>query len=417
MWPLLGRSLPLIAAGFVPQATSAALVGLSSLSGNSDELTSFLGLIAAFNGLALVLSVGASICTIRDLARQGDDSGKGSSSTQVVRRNLQIANALSLCSVVFALLFMIGYSAVVDPSFVGVAWGYFVAQSMVLLTAPHSAVFNGTFQFLDRNRENLYAALAVGLVTIAAAVVVLTILPVTSVSLVALGLIQSAAAMGVLSWRRRSLGHRLAVPKWSLAVRWRRNEIFDRVAASIDGAVFMAVFVLVQVLAAAVSPQVGAQVAVAVALVRTIVVPVKQIGLNYGRLLVTGQAPRLGAARELRTLSLATWWIIVPITIGGLFWAVLTEPLSGSWTLTILILIQLLIEPLAGVLYGTAKVTIGPRAGLLGLLIIYVVALPAALLPLSISGGTAEQFWLLLVIARGLFAATTTTAWFRGAPR
>lgn len=410
---LIWRSLPLIAAGFIPQATATIVVGLSSVYNGSDELTSFLGLIAAFNGLSLVLSVGASVCVIRELSQRGVDK----SPSTVIGRNLQIANTLSLCSILFAVIFLMGYTMVIDSSFAGVAWCYFISQSLVLLTAPHSAVFNGAFQFLDRNRENLQAALVVGLVTIAAAVVVLAVLPVTSVLLIMLGLIQSAAALGVLIWRRRSLSRWVAAPKWPVGIRWCKREIFDRIAASVDGAVFMAMFALVQVLAAAVSPQVGAQIALAVALVRTVVVPVKQIGLNYGRMLVADQAPRVGAMRELTTLTLATWCFIIPITSVGLIWSGLAEPVGASWTLTILIAVQLLMEPFAGVLYGAAKVTIGPRAGLFGLLIIYVVVLPAALLPLSLTDGTAEQFWLLLLIARGLFAGSTTSAWIRGAVR
>lgn len=66
----------------------------------------------------------------------------------------------------------------------------------------------------------------------------------------------------------------------------------------------------------------------------------------------------------------------------------------------------MLIEPFAGVLYGYLKVAVGPRVGLLGLLAVYAIAVPALLAALVSLHADAGTIWATLLAARLLFAAS-----------
>gem|GEM_PF-4372125 len=417
---VLLRAFPLILSGLVPQLTSLVVLTISHTSATASA-TALLGLTSSLTGLAFVATVGVSICTVRDLVRarkqskataSGDPETARAALSSALQSNWRIANSFAVFSLVLSAVFILIYSRSIPAEHSWIVWSYFLSQSLSLLVTPYFAVMNGAYQFVDRSRENLFSSSAVGLCTVGAAALSFQLLGSPSTALMTFGLCQSFISVAVLLIRLTRLSRKFGVVPWDRHFDFSTKRIVERLAGAIDGAVFMTVFLLVQMIATSISVQTGAEIALAVGVARMVVVPLKQVGLTYGRMRISGLVPADdGKAASLGVLAVSTWAIVLPICLVIGTFGLLGRPVAGSWVLSLLIMAQFLVEPFAGVLYGALKMTAGPKAGLVGLFVSYGVVATAGLVFLQQTSGNAVQFWALLLTVRVLFALLTTRAW------
>ncbi|RKW69799.1 hypothetical protein [Galactobacter caseinivorans] len=404
------RALPLIVAGFIPQFTSLLVIAVA-VSSSPDGIPGLLGFAASLFSLSVIGTIGVSICTITALVRaRTEHRGKPSPAIlgSVIQRNLAYANTFSLLALVGSALALCLLVAT-NPEMQGVAVAYCVALLPGILCSPHSAVINGAYQYLDRNRENLSATASFGLIYCASGIFLLTAnLPIL-LALTLFGLSQSCGTVAILALRVMRLRRHVGSPFLTARLRWDAQGIWDRLSASLDGAVFMIVFLVVQSAATTISPDTGDAIAVAIAFARLVAVPLKQVGITYGRLAVSTHRP-LTPGRSLIELFLAASPYLSAALLGMLGYALWSGPIGGSLLLTLMIAAQIIIEPAAGVLFGYLKLAVSPRAGLLGLLLVYFVAVPALLFFLIQAGATAGIIWAGLLGARLLFAASNVVS-------
>ena len=422
---VLVRAFPLILSGLVPQLTSLVVLTISHAAG-TPSVTALLGLTSSLTGLAFVATVGVSICTVRDLVRarkqsaaaaSGDPEAARVALSKALQSNWRIANSFAVFSLLLSAVFILIYSRSIPEEHSWIVWSYFLSQSLSLLVTPYFAVMNGAYQFVDRSRENLFSSAAVGLCSVGAAALCFQLSGSPSTALTAFGLSQSFISGAVLLIRLTRLSRKFGVVPWDLRFDFSAGRILERLAGAIDGAVFMTVFLLVQMIATSISVQTGAEIALAVGVARMVVVPLKQVGLTYGRMRISGLVPADdGKAASLGVLAVSTWTIVVPICLVIVAVGLLGRPVAGSWALSLLIVAQFLVEPFAGVLYGALKMTAGPKAGLAGLFVSYGLVASAGLVFLQQTAGDAVQFWALLLAVRVLFALLTTRVWVRFRP-
>lgn len=394
------KSIPLVASVMVPQSTTATAVLLAHSSGVAG-IASLVSVMATLVSFAMVAGVGIMVCTVRDVAIA---RSRGSDEGAALAANLGYAGVFALAS--------LPVLVVVTGVFVGVGvapaediWWLALTQVPVLLATPFSAVFNGAFQSIDRGGENLLAALVQGVIVVGGAVLAF-VGPLRADPLLALvvyGAVYAAGSIVVVVWRAERL-RRLMVVSRHPSLRVTGAGVQDRVLAALDAVVFVGVFLVVQSVASAVSPHTGDAVAIAIAFARTIIVPLKQVGVTVARVEMSMGQGQQQAATRLAWVTVASTPYVLLGAAATVAYGLATSS-DGDWrTLVVLLTAQLLIEPYAGVLYSYVKVRLGPRAGIPGLLIAYLGFVPVALVALAVSQATASQFWVALLVARIGFA-------------
>lgn len=408
---VIRHGMPMVLAQLIPLAASFLIVAVALSLGRNNFVT-VTGTSATIAGLGALINVGVGTGAIRDLARARNDPQK---TVLAVARNLRIASAISFVVLSISLIAAFGLWLVLpagSPARVGVVFA-FLLQIPSFLISPHTSVLSSTFQHLDREKENFGITLSRSVVAliIGLGVVLLVENDVLAISLQAAVGTAMACAMLIERWRRLGKSHRRV--KLMHSPLFSRREIWDRVLNSLDGAVFMVLFIVAQLIAVSTSLEVGAQISTAVAFCRTVIIPLKMIGITAGRM----------ALRESETLDfarasiLATAICVAPVIVFlGVTVILGINPLSGT-LLSLLVATQLLVEPFAGSLFAFLKVAFGAKSGLVGLLTIYLVVAPVLLVVARVVAPTAVGIWISLLAVRILFALTNALALRRGLQR
>lgn len=400
------KSAPLVVAALIPQAVAAIAVLLAESSGIVGA-AALIGVMASLVGLGMVIGVGVMICTTRDLMlarRAGEDR------TAAFALNAGYATIFSAISLpVLALITMLFVFFDVAPA--QIIWWLALTQVPVLLATPFNALLNGAFQAADRSGENLASAIIQGALTSIGAIVAFAtdMFPSLLGSILVYGSIQALAVVGTLLWRTLRLRRKTGL---TLQVKMSSNlsQLSERLLAALDAVVFVGIFLVAQTIAAGVSPATGDVVAVAVAFARAAAVPLKQVGITIARVELSKFGD--GVVRS-------PWLWYVPLSaypyLSFSVLAIIIYGLSGQagqyWPfLTVLLFVQFLAEPWAGVLYSYAKVRFGAPVGIRGLILIYLILVPVGLWWLSVTGASPVGFMLLFAVARIAFAFSNIAA-------
>lgn len=363
-----------------------------------------IGLVTTILGAVSILSVGGAIVALRTASIQRSvDTDDSAGWERVLREEFATSWIVGLLSIVFtcAVVVPTAWLAQIDARLVV---AYLAGNLLWFLVTPASLVANGVLQALDLDGRNLRAAVGalIGQLVILAVVLwwrpdVITALAVTAVG-------DGVVAAGILHVRLRGLARvtgqnhlRFAAPG---RVSGLARLLGDRAQAGADGLVYMVTFFVATTVAARYSPSAGADIAAAVAVMRLIIIPVKQLGLVGGRM-------SLSTPDELSLLTVAKA-TIAPCAIAAaalLAWATSTLG-TLPLTLCLLLALQLLLEPFAGVLFAAVKVAQGPARGTWLLIGLYVLAVIPILAALGVAGlGAPVLIWAVLLTARALFAA------------
>lgn len=170
------------------------------------------------------------------------------------------------------------------------------------------------------------------------------------------------------------------------------------VYGALDGIVLSTVFSLALIFASQTSPEDGFILSLVVSIMRMIVIPSKQFGLVGGRMYAMGQV------KSIRTVLCSSLFSLLLITLLLIPAYSLLSPVQIPGLLLLLMLIQVVLEPLAGVLYGFLKISRGPDRAIGGLVGSYLCfALPLLGLLAFAGWATASLSWGLLFLTRLIF--------------
>lgn len=386
----------------------ALLVVIAFDIGYGAEGAAPLGSATSVFGAAVLLSVGCAVVTLRTvstvLATDGPDAQQGLRLARVIEAEFRIAWIFSTGGLVLATL-LLAVVWVTSPQVIAPVALYLLGAVPWIVIVPHSSVTNGAFQALNRDSENARISVVTSLLQVTGAVVVLAVSPPLTIALAVVAGISSACAILALAYRmhvlRALIGHPIHLVMTERAPS-ATKAVAQRVAAGVDGAIYLGVFLLATALATRHSLESGAAVALAVAVMRLLIIPIKQLGLVGGRFIVRGKFRSLEAG-----LSVIRWTAALPCSaVAGcvLIWGVVLHGIPPL--LAVVLAAQLLLEPVAGVQFAALKVAIGPRAGVILLVLCYCLLAPTLLLSaVALGYGEAWQLWGLLLAVRMVFAA------------
>lgn len=189
-----------------------------------------------------------------------------------------------------------------------------------------------------------------------------------------------------------------------------------RVAAGgYDGVVLLVAFTVVSQLALQVSPLTGAVTVTLIATIRSIVIPLKSVGLVGGRLIVQNSPDGVINSSLVRRAIRAVAYILVPI--GALITLspepvqyLLGLPTGPDVELVVRLMgVQLMLEPITGVGSAMLKVIVKPTTVLLPLtLCMWGFAVPAVAISAALDTLSLLNIWTVLIAARIAFGICVT---------
>ncbi len=356
-------------------------------------------------GLAVALSAGCTVMSVRTFARLRREGAEGSQLRDALRQENQVAAFIAVLGVLVVCLFATTAHLFL-PATGGATTAYLLSLVPWIASFPISNVLFGAMQAYNRDKEVLFANIIIAALQAGATLAIVLLRPSLIVALCLLGASQALISVGVLCWRARLVSRTFGVsirgtyaPPWKIP---RLREIGDRALAGVDGLVFMMVFLIATYVAMTHSVSDGAAVALIVSFMRLVVIPLKQFGLVAGRSLLLGGGD-VSSARESRQKA------FLPCLIAGIIAAALAMimlPEEIRLPIALMVFGQLLVEPFAGIAYALAQVQYGPATVAPVLFAVYGGVVPVIFLVLVLTGtASALPVWAALFAGRLLFAS------------
>lgn len=396
-----------------PQLVGLVLVvSIGERFGDSSRTAA--GLATTLFGIAVVLSASGSPIVLRkaslEVRRVGGIAAAGDGIADCLRVEFRMGLKLSILSIAFA-----GFAAALVQIFIPevalLVNAYLLGALPWLLAVPHLSAVAGAFQATGRDREHASLVCLAAILQSTTVFLTTTLSNSAGLSLFLTALISGSVAVALLRLRIHALNgilkpsDRLRLLNLPRPLPEVRGALVDRLSVSADGLVYMSTFFLATLVAAEFSSEAGASVAFGVAVLRTLILPLKQIGMVGSR--ITVQSTSTSTKAGIRNTLLAG-------TIGCLFAIPVTYILAEGFTLASsvfvwLLLAQLVIEPFASVMLAALKILDGPRAGTRLLMACYWVLAPSGLVLLWIFDFASDwAVWTLLLLVRTFLAIGTS---------
>lgn len=361
-------------------------------------------------GLAAVAASGFVPTTVRSATLALKRAEGNAPLRETVAREVQAALGAALVLVVVGCA-TVGVAAAAGATMRLFAL-YAAAAMLGLVLAPLRFVISGAFQALHKDGRNLAATIIGSVVQVAIAGIV-SALPLSdaaavgvlggSVSLISLG---SCITRTMLLYRLGAL-ELGSIPSGLAQVLTHPHSAYrgliERAAASVDGIVFVTFFTATMFIATAYDAHSGAVVGLTVTVMRSIIVPLKQFGLVGGRFVLASQGKPNSITLGTIQRSCGALLLVGAAILLGL--RGLTPILDQiPWVVLILMVVQLILEPWAGMLYAYTKVVHSAYTGLPALFISYAaIGLPALAVVMIAGAATPLAIWLVLLATRVLF--------------
>lgn len=372
-------------------------------------VSSVVAVASTVAAVGVVVSTGCLVTSIKACAPIASESDP--QLRTAVARELAAASWLGIVvfSVGACIALVAGWRDLGETSF----FWYWLAALPALAIAPLGFVFSGVLRATGRDSLVLAnAGITTAIYGCGVAAVAIGGWGVRT-SLLGLGSVSTAVAVASLV----HLGHRVRGRRLIDATEWKEQlvhlavsarrigaRVGERAAASIDGVVFMVIFATATGIAASHSATAGVVVGLGVAVMRVVVVPIKQFGLVGAQMSLRAHGPQ-----PPLTLTQVRWTSALVLVIATVAWVVLflTVPALREIPLAIAVMmtIQILGEPWAGVHFSYRKVREGPMRGLGPLLVAYVFVGLVGLLVARGLDASAVGIWSVLFAARLVFAA------------
>lgn len=395
------------AASFLPGVRAFLVLALAA-TGLSAASVVLLGLSAQLLGLALVAAVGVTVATLHRLKRAG---------VAQAHDVLRDTGAAAITGGVVAILASVALGVVVPllisiENVAGFAV-FWIACSLSLGFTVGSAWLTGVLQAGDRDRVNLGANIVGTTIAVAGAALAIAIVTDPWACLIAIA-IAGLLADG-MAWLLRIASARAS---------WTAVELIgDPLAAAlqdplkhlralpqmavgaVDGLIMMTTLLVAGAVAASTGPAGGAAILTVAALMRSLILPLKQLGMVAGRLCVSNGEPELRLLRSFTlvvsaALAIAAVALVAAVLLGAF-------PPEVTPLLAVLLALQLLVEPVAGFLFAAFKIIDRPSFGAARMAGVYFgLAIPILLLLGVLDMATPVWVWTVLLAARTGFGLT-----------
>lgn len=447
---------------YVRRASMSAFGAFISFSGSffviivtrehyGSDFTITVASVGAVFGLISVASAGFSVHTLMTTAKSfgilrsdsADDEAKAKASSA-----LRSATTAEFRPAITMIL-LIGAAAVLlslfGPQLFAVDPGYFYPYwwpyLLILLAGPFVAVVSGLTQAAAQDGFGLWVSILSTGLTVASAVIGMAIGLDAPVALTVIGLTSLVVQSLNLALRLKRLlrfrigiitAARNAFAGFAEAGRTAFSPI-PQFLSTVDGFVFMLTFTTAISVAAHHSQADGEMVAIIVSLLRSLIVPTKQLGIIGGRMSKQGTLgrpspqddnssaevdPALVRRLNLRTVQFSAATITTVTAAVALVLMVTGVVHVAPILIVVLVTAQLLLEPWAGILFSFLKVASGPKAGLVALIVSYVgLGLGGLALIAIVDLGGIVVIWSWLFVVRLVFIVLTVRAakfWVRG---
>lgn len=291
-------------------------------------------------------------------------------------------------------------------------FGYVLACAPRIFLMPTNMVCYGGLKLLGNRRGIVTTAilqLMSGLVPLA----FVAVFPHNALyGVISINALQTVFFGGIAVWRiwfiYRAIGASVSVRPWFSAPNGLWRGLFDRAVAGVDGVVYMSIFFVATLLATRHSVHDGAVISIVVSLMRLVVIPLKQFGLTMG-----SESNRTGTGGRRLIADCAVVTMPICIVVAFVMGIAASHSLDGEAARFIvpLMVIQLLLEPFAGILYTAIKVRWGATAQVRWFFGLYVLGLLPALFAASFIGSAnALTVWGLWFTTRVCLALSNTFA-------
>ena len=403
------------AASFIPGARASILILLVG-DAYGNEAAATLGLSAQFLAITLVAVVGLSISTVFKF--------KTLTPPRTVSDVAQESGSIAFAGATLVFLVAILGGALIPLMSAGIVIAQFAPYWYISIISLLAAVFSswqaGLLQARNADSRlfqinSVSAAVAVGL----AVVITIFVPDEASLALACIAITNAVVDVVALVSRSKAVrtvwGTELAgLWKQSCRIFWSAKRItFQKLPAvskaTADGLILMLVFLTAGLVATRSDVGAGAAVLMAVALMRSLVLPLKQLGLVGGRLAMTAGRNRIHAVRPMILFVAALMALGAAALIVLKLLSLL--PSHISMTLVYLLALQLLMEPITGFLFAAMKIMYKPDFAMKALLSISgLFTIPCILLLSLLDRATPELIWAVLLAARTVFGITVVNA-------
>lgn len=407
------RGLVLGAGSFIPGV--GGLVVLSALQRFGEEVTASYGFALSVYGLVAVLCSGHGIAAVARLSRS-IAAGESTSRQRLVFAEL-VATALAATATLIILAALVGTVVLVSgdvdkPTFVA-------AYSSLLIGSfpfPVGQVIAGWQQVRGEDVRMVQYTVESTVISVGISLLIASVCPDPLVVVASCGIVNG---LGSLVAVVRSCRRLRPVARGTLKLGWswlraRPRDAFAGVprvgAASWDGIVLASTFALTIQIAISVDAATGATTAILVATLRTLIIPIKTVGILAGRLTRLRAVNPQNEPKLLRSLTfimcLATTPIgILMIAMPKQVAEVLGIPSSAGADLAIALAgTQILLEPAIGFASAALKVLIRPSTMLVPLAVtLWGITLPLMLGLHWLGALSIVSLWAVLLSARVTF--------------
>ncbi len=406
----LVHSLTAASSMFLVNLRPLALVAIFGLA-YGDEVQSVVGLVGSLTGIAIIISTGFVPTTVRGFAKLLQNPS--TDSRTAIRPKLASEAAVAFAAMAVILVIASLLLAVAMSTGHTLFAAYWLAALPGMIVNPLGYILMGLFQARSRDVSNMLAS-GTGLgVNVLAALILAVAHPSPAVALGLLGAVSTLTAIFGLVYRAAVLRRDgiIDTGRMPLAAKRFKEEtgacfrgIGERFAASVDGLVFLTTFSAAIAVAMTVSPADGAAIALAVSIMRAIIIPLKQFGFVGARMSLregTGEGALTSRAIALSSLILLGSLALIL----GMLAATGSEILPLPTAITVMMALQLLLEPWAGIRYAFTKVVATGYSGVAALLLSYGVVPILGFVVLSVTGSlSATTIWGVLFATRVCFA-------------
>lgn len=405
------------------------LITVVALSAFGTATVSVYGIALGVYGVAVVLCAGHGVAVISRLSRFHPSSDERGESRphfiEVISTAWASTIVLILLTVTFGTI-----SAMLLPVDIGLFAAAYASATIGAVLLPLSQCLIGKQLVLGLERISTVHFIETFVIGVGLTLLGVLLSPSSELALLAVGFSGVIADAWGFIRRHRSLGpaDRGIIQAGLTRFLARPTRAFRSVlpvaAGGYDGVVLLVAFTVVSQLALQVNPLTGAVTVTVIAFIRSIVIPLKSVGLVGGRLIVQNSRAGDIDRRLVRRAIRAVAYILVPF---GALIALAPEPVQHLLGLPTgpdvefvvrLMGVQLMLEPVTGVGSAMLKVIVKPTTVLLPLtLCMWGFAVPAIAISAAINALSLLSIWTVLIAARVAFGICVTIGLIRARTR
>lgn len=404
------KSSTMAASNFIQFASiSALIVIISRMAGYTQS--ALYGMLISFYSILLMLPIGLMVWQISSFAPEIMKLRKTPKcEIEKVYRNIFYLNSIfhahskfifKLLLTVWSLLlsFFLFFASVESIIF----W---ISILPLILISPFVSSLQAKLQVAQKEREIFLGNFAVAVINL---ISVYSLLNISLVKdsifvLAAIGCVQSISGIILMKY------FLIEVDKLPIEYSKRKStseicvsilSLRKIISGSLDGIILSATFSLAVFAAMQNDSRDGFLIALVVSMMRTIVIPSKQFGLVGGRMYLMGQV------ESIKTIILSSFISILIASLAIFPIYMINSSVAIPFFILILMLLQVILEPFAGVLYGFLKIKMGPEKAISGLVLSYVFfASPMIAIFMNYKISTAENIWIIIFLARIIFSVS-----------